>query len=204
MHSEDVVMCNVLLVTCNSDATAASLRDAASEAIHVVKQFHQDARVRERHLFDGAIPLLDLSTIEALKTCPTRRSAKQWKTAAVTDMLLYEARSADVLVIAVPLVGGCIPRELSHWVEHICLAGDAMPDNRTPAERSAQNKIAIVVIDSADPEHDRSVGSDQLVQYDKLGEQLRAIGVTESAHVRSDAHHIHLSQAARRLIATNS
>ena len=197
-------MCNVLLVTCNSDDTNLSFRRAASAAIRAVRQFDYNAPVRERHLFSGAVPPLDRSTIDALKTSPNSRSAKQWKTASVTDMLLFEVRSADVFVITVPSVGGSIPKELKQWIEHVSLAAKATVGDRSDAGNPALHKIALLIFAEGASIPDFSSDSADSLSYRNIREQLRSIGVAQIIELRSGSHHIQLPHDVLKLISAHA
>jgi len=129
-------MCNVLLVTCNSDSTTSNLRNTALDAVGVIRRAEGNFTLRERHLYARAIPELNDTIVAALRTNPDARSAAQWKAAACTDLLVQEVHAADVLVIAAPFANGRPPKELSDWGIHIGLAARCFTGQHTAAPKT--------------------------------------------------------------------
>jgi len=145
-------MSSVLLVTCNTETTTRSLRRSAADVIHALRQWDQGCLVRERHLYRGAVPKFDPNMATALAISPQARTEAQWKTVALSELLLAEVRASDFLVIVAPLDQGALPPEILAWSEHVGCAAKADAVGRKI--HSWPNKIAIVVgehpIESAD------------------------------------------------------
>jgi FMN-dependent NADH-azoreductase len=198
-------MCNVLLITCNSDASSGNLKRSTGDAIGVIGRLDKGSVLRERHLYGGAIPVLSEAVTAALRTDPRRRSASQWQLAAATDMLLREARLADVLVIALPLeTGGALPRELVEWGVHVGLAGSgALLDAKQPARNHAKNlKLAIVIAEALEA---GTAGADNLAHVTRSLEALLApLGVDEVVLFEADADGYPIRQATLMPIVSRS
>lgn len=193
-------MCNVLLITCNSDASSGNLKRSAGDAIGVIGRLDKGSMLRERHLYGGAVPVLSEAATTALRTAPSQRSASQWQLAAATEMLLREVRQADVLLIAVPLEsGGALPKELVEWGVHIGLAGScALPDVRQPAKNY---KLAIVIAEAGAG----TAGADNLAHVTRSLEALLApLGVSEVVLFEADADGYPIRQAALMPIVSRS
>jgi FMN-dependent NADH-azoreductase len=193
-------MCNVLLITCNSDASSGNLKRSAGDAIGVIGRLDRGSALRERHLYGGAIPALSEVVTTALRTAPSHRSASQWQAAAATDMLLREVRLADVLLIAVPLEnGGALPKELVEWGEHVGRAGCcALLDVRPPIKN---HKLAIVIAEAGAG----TAGADNLAPVTRSLEALLApLGVDEVVLFEADADGYPIRQAALMPIVSRS
>lgn len=194
-------MCNVLLVTCNSDSTTSNLRNTAMDAVGIIGRAEGGLTLRERHLYARAIPELTESVVAALRTNPDFRSAAQWKAAACTDLLVQEVHAADVLVIAAPFENGRAPKELSDWGIHLglaarCFAGQHRAIPKTP------NKIAIVIAeaDNVDIEAEASLTT----LCGDLRDHLNPLGIGEVALFEADRGGYPLRSAQLMLVVSRS
>ena len=193
-------MCNVLLVTCNSDSMTSNLRSTALDAIGVIGQAERNYRVRERHLYARAIPTLGENVIAALRTSPDQRSDAQWKAAACTDLLVHEVRAADVVVIAVPFENGGLPKELAEWSVHVGLAARCFDGNQTGPQ--SRGKVAIVIAEIAGD--DPSAGTRLSLLCEDLREHLSPLGVNEVVPFEAEANGYPLRRAPLMLVVSRS
>ena len=138
-------MSSILLVTCNSETTTGNLRRSAADVIHALRQWDHGCMVRERHLYRGAVPKFDSNMATALAMSPQARTEAQWKTAALSELLLSEVRASQFLVIAARLDQDGLPPEIIAWSEHVGCAAKADAVGRKI--HPWPNKIAIVVGD---------------------------------------------------------
>jgi FMN-dependent NADH-azoreductase len=194
-------MCNVLLVTCNSDSATNNLRSTALDAIGVIGRAEGGFTLRERHLYARAIPELSETVVTALRTNPDRRSAEQWKAAACSDLLVQEVHAADVLVIAAPFENGRPPKELSDWGIHIGLAARCFSGRHQSVSRMA-SKLAIVIAEAhvSEPETEASL----TMLCGDLRDYLRPLGVSEVALFEADRAGYPLRSAQLMLVVSRS
>jgi FMN-dependent NADH-azoreductase len=82
------------------------------------------AEVVERDLAAGPVPHLDGARVAAFFTKPDQRTADQKAFVAYSDALIDELRSADVIVLGLPMYNFGVPSQLKAWFDHIARAGE--------------------------------------------------------------------------------
>lgn len=192
-------MCNVLLVTCNSDASSTNLRHAACDAISAIGRFERNCALRERHLYDGAVPTADKQTVGEIAASMKRGLAG--KDEACTNLMMQEVRMADVVVIAAPVENGQLPRELSEWIAHLGLAA-RMPAHMAGMKSGEPSKVAIVVAENVGD------GGPDPMRLTEICESLRTmlapLGVADVALFEADAEGYPLRHGPLMLICSRS
>lgn len=91
-----------------------------------VKRFralYPDASLVLRDLTPENMPHLDEETFAAFTTPPDQRSAKQRGQVALSDQLIGELQSADLVVIGLPMYNFNVPSVLKAWFDHVARAG---------------------------------------------------------------------------------
>jgi len=173
-------MSSILLVTCNSETTTGNLRRSAADVIHALRQWDHGCMVRERHLYRGAVPKFDSNVAASLAISPQARTEAQWKTVALSELLLSEVRASDFLVIAARLDQDSLPPEILDWSEHMghAAAVDAVERKIHPWH----NKIAIVVAERPIGNAERSPNG----VCESLRASLAQAGVAEVALMEAD------------------
>lgn len=94
-----------------------------NQFIQALRERDPDTRVIERDLAREPIPHLDAARFQAFLTRPEERTPEQQAVAGFSDALIDEVRSADVLVLGVPMYNYGIPTQLKAWFDHIARAG---------------------------------------------------------------------------------
>jgi FMN-dependent NADH-azoreductase len=84
---------------------------------------HPGGRVIVRDLAQAPVPHLDANRFGALIAKPEERTAEQAATVGCSDALVAELKSADVIVLAVPLYNFGIPSTLKAYFDHVARAG---------------------------------------------------------------------------------
>ena len=82
-----------------------------------------DGRIIERNLADGSIPYLSEPWIEAAYTPESARTDAQQKMLALSDSLIDEVLSADVIVLGIPMHNFSVPATFKAWIDQIARAG---------------------------------------------------------------------------------
>ena len=95
----------------------------AAEFVTQLRGQNPGAQVVERDLVAEAIPHLDAGRTAALFSKPEERTLEQKAVVAYSDALIDELRSADVLVLGLPMYNFGIPSQLKAWFDHIARAG---------------------------------------------------------------------------------
>ncbi len=86
-------------------------------------QENSDSSVIERDLAADPVPHLDAFRMGALNTPQAERSAEQQAVVDLADQLLAEVKSADVIVIGLPMYNFSVPSQLKSWFDHLARAG---------------------------------------------------------------------------------
>lgn len=84
---------------------------------------HPDGRVIARDLAATPVPHLDAARIVALSTPAADRTPAQAAIVAESDVLIDELRSADVVVLGLPMYNFGVPSQLKAYMDHLARAG---------------------------------------------------------------------------------
>jgi FMN-dependent NADH-azoreductase len=87
------------------------------------KAKHADGQVVVRDLAAEPVPHLDGARFGAFLTKPEDRTPEQQVVAAFSDALIDELKSAQVIVLGLPLYNFGIPSTLKAYIDHIARAG---------------------------------------------------------------------------------
>ena len=82
-----------------------------------------DGRVVTRDLAADPVPHLTAERFQAFNTAPEVRTPEQQAVVAYSDALIDELRSADTIVLAVPMYNFSVPSTLRTYFDHIARAG---------------------------------------------------------------------------------
>ena len=85
---------------------------------------HPGAQVVRRDLVTDPVPHLDANRVAAFFAKPAERTADQQAVVAYSDALIRELRSADVLVLGLPMYNFGVPSQLKAWFDHVARAGE--------------------------------------------------------------------------------
>ncbi|WP_300058843.1 NAD(P)H-dependent oxidoreductase [uncultured Roseobacter sp.] len=94
----------------------------------------------------AAIPQIDESWVTANFTPADQRTEAQKNALALSDTLVEEIKSADVLVIGVPVYNFGIPAALKAWVDQIARAGLTFKYTEEGPEGLLQGKRAVIAL----------------------------------------------------------
>lgn len=84
---------------------------------------HPDGRVIVRDLGKNPLPHLSAERVQAFFTPPEQRDAAQQAHAAASQELIDELKSADVVVLGLPLYNFGVPSTLKAYFDHLARAG---------------------------------------------------------------------------------
>lgn len=87
------------------------------------KEANPQGRVIVRDLAAAPVPHLDGERFGAFLSKPEARTAEQQDIVAFSDSLIEELRSADVVVLGVPMYNFGVPSQLKAWFDHVTRAG---------------------------------------------------------------------------------
>jgi len=137
-----------------------------------------DISVVERDLVNG-LPTVTEDWIGSNFTPKDDRSEEQAAYLELSDQLVSELRSADVLVVGMPIYNFGMPAALKAWVDLICRAGETFQYGENGPVGFLKNKRAIVTVASGGV----PVGSPMDHATTAFTQVLNFIGITDITYV---------------------
>lgn len=131
-------------------------RELADDLVAALEQGAGPLGLVTRDLADG-VPLVDDEWIDGNFNDPEDRTDAHRKALAVSDALVDELRSADVLVLAVPIYNFSIPAALKAWIDQIARARETFRFTEDGPVGLLTGKKAYVVAVSAGTEIDSEI-----------------------------------------------
>ncbi|NTV01528.1 MAG: FMN-dependent NADH-azoreductase [Chlorobiaceae bacterium] len=95
----------------------------SNELVAALKVKYPDAEVVTHNFAVAPLPHLDATIFQALVTRPEDRSAGQQAVAGLSDALIEELKSSDVVVLGLPMYNLGIPSTLKAWFDQVTRAG---------------------------------------------------------------------------------
>jgi FMN-dependent NADH-azoreductase len=144
-------------------------------------------RIIERDLADGSIPYLTEPWIEAAYTPEAARTAAQRNMLALSDLLIEEVLSADVILLGVPMHNHSVPATFKAWIDQVARSGktfsysDQGPKGLVPTTKKV---IAILTRGGIYAGENPQGAADFQVSY--LRQILGLIGLTDVTFVHAD------------------
>jgi len=134
--------------------------------------------VVERNVANG-LPLVTEGWVGSNFTPKDQRNDAQVELLALSDQLIAELRSADVLVVGMPIYNFGMPAALKAWVDLVCRAGETFSYGENGPVGLLENKRAYVTVASGGV----PVGSpmDHATTY--LTQVFNFIGITDITYV---------------------
>ncbi|MFT7422096.1 MAG: FMN-dependent NADH-azoreductase [Psychromonas sp.] len=142
----------------------------------------QQATITEHDLAQQPLPILDGEIAMAMRT-PELLNDKQRNALALSDKLISELLSADLLVIAAPMYNFMIPTQLKNWIDLIARAGKTFSYTEQGPKGLLTGTRAIIVTTRGGIHKEQ--GSDQQIPY--LKTVLNFIGISDIEVVYAEA-----------------
>ena len=95
----------------------------ASQFIEALRERDGGVQVVERDVTTEPVPHLDATRFQAFLTKPEERTAAQRDIVAFSDELIGELKSADVVVLGLPMYNFSVPSQLKAYFDHVARAG---------------------------------------------------------------------------------
>ncbi len=116
-------MTTILHLNSSVRSTGSISRQLTGEFVEKLKAAHPGANVIERDLAKDPVPHLSEQMMGAYFTPPEQRSEEQQRTVKLSDDLVAELLSADIVVIGAPMYNFSISSTLKAWIDHVARAG---------------------------------------------------------------------------------
>jgi len=98
-------------------------RAIGDEVVQRLRQRQPELQVLSRDLAEANLPHIDAAWVEANLTPAEQRSAAQRARLTDSDAEVALLKSADALLITVPIYNFSVPSTLKAWIDHVCRAG---------------------------------------------------------------------------------
>jgi len=95
----------------------------ADQFVAAWRDNHSDAQVIVRDFANDSVPHLSAERFGAFITKPEERSSEQQQVIDYSDTLIAELKSADVIVLGLPMYNFGVPSMLKAYFDHVARAG---------------------------------------------------------------------------------
>ncbi|HIP46096.1 MAG TPA: FMN-dependent NADH-azoreductase [Campylobacterales bacterium] len=124
------------------DSHSQELADTYSK---IWQETYTDAKVISRDLSDGSIPHLTQDIITSMFTPKEQRTVQNHETLALSDTMIGELKSADTIMISVPMFNFTIPSVLKAYIDHISRKDETFSMDETGFKGLITGKKLIIV-----------------------------------------------------------
>jgi FMN-dependent NADH-azoreductase len=192
-------MINILALKSSILGDYSSSSKLIDELLAKYKQ--QQATITEHDLAQHPLPVLDGEIATAMRS-PEELNDKQRDALALSDKLISELVSADLLVIGAPMYNFMIPTQLKNWIDLVARAGKTFSYTEQGPKGLLTGTRAIIVTTRGGM-HKEQV-SDQQIPY--LKNILNFIGISdvevvyaESLAMGPETAELNIEQARKQL-----
>jgi FMN-dependent NADH-azoreductase len=114
---------NILQINGSARPTGSNSTRVADAITARLLARHPDARVELRDLAREPHPLLDEGALGALFTPAEQRTEEQAARVALDDALIAQLKSADAIVLGVPMYNFGVSVQIKSWIDAVARAG---------------------------------------------------------------------------------
>ncbi len=170
----------ILRIDASARRNGSVSRDLASR---IIDQFgaNDTLNVATRDLADP-LPLIDEIWVNANFTAPDERSAEQTQHLSLSDNLIAELQTADVLVIGLPVYNFSVPAAFKAWIDLVARAGVTFRYTENGPEGLLTGKRAIIAVASGGTE----IGSEYDHATGYVRHVLGFLGIRDVVFVAAD------------------
>ncbi|MFY7865357.1 FMN-dependent NADH-azoreductase [Roseateles sp.] len=166
----------------------------------LLSQAQAQTQAAELEVLDLAVqphPVLDEAALQAMFTPAESRSPAQAERVALDMALVEQLRSADVLVLAVPMINFGVPAQLKNWIDAVAKAGVTFRYTANGPEGLLTGKKVFVVLTRGGIYRDQA--SDTMVPY--LRTVLGFLGMSDVEFIYAEGLAMGPESEARGLVA---
>ncbi len=172
----------------------------ANELSARLQAAHAGAALNVRDLTNDPLPVLDEEALGALFTAADARTAEQAERVNLSDRLIDELQSADVIVIAAPMFNFHISAQLKNWIDAVARAGVTFKYTEQGPVGLVTGKKVYVVTSRGGVHRDQP--SDHIVPY--LRTVLGFLGMTDVEFIFAEGLNLGGDAAARGLASARA
>jgi FMN-dependent NADH-azoreductase len=116
-------MKNLLQINSSIFSSGGQSSQLAERFVAAWRESHRGAKVTLRDLASKPVPHLDAARFGAFIAKPEERTLEQQASADYSDALIAELKTADIIVLGLPLYNFGLPSTLKAYFDHIGRAG---------------------------------------------------------------------------------
>lgn len=114
---------NILVIKSSVFSDGGNSSALVNAKVAALKAAHPDATIVERDLAANPVPHLDGDRVGAFFTPADQRTAEQQQVDDFSMSLIDELKTADQVVLGLPMYNFGIPSQLKSWIDHVARAG---------------------------------------------------------------------------------
>lgn len=137
-------MTRLLQVNSSLFSTSGKSSALANAFADRFRALYPGTRTVVRNLTPSTMPHLDEETFAAFTTPPEQRSPRQRQQVALSDELIGELKSADLIVLGLPMYNFGLPSTLKAWFDHVARAGITFRYTENGPEGLLRGKRAVI------------------------------------------------------------
>jgi FMN-dependent NADH-azoreductase len=141
-------MKNILLIQSSPRGSESYSQRVADSIVNEIEDRHLSTTVTFRDLAQDPILHVGPAFVSALSAKPEELTAAQSEALALSDALIGELVTADVILLAVPMHNFGIPSTLKAWIDHVVRAGRTFTYSEGGPEGLLKGKRLILVLAS--------------------------------------------------------
>lgn len=173
---------NVLHINASSRYDGSLTRAVSTQLTQLLTSQHE-VILQQRDVASG-LPFLDENWINANFTDPAERSAAQKSVLSLSDTLIDEVKTADVIVMAVPIYNFGIPAALKAWVDLVARARETFKyTEEGPVGLLKDKKVYLVMASGGVPLESEMDFASQYLKF-----FMQFIGITDVTLVNANQY----------------
>jgi FMN-dependent NADH-azoreductase len=173
------------LLAINSSAGSAESvsRILVDETIQQLRRQYSEATVMHRDLGAAPIPHLTTDTLAGVRGTPA--TGAELGARALSDELIAELRSADIVVIGAPMYNFSVATSLRAWFDHVLRAGETFRYTEDGPEGLLGDK-RVIVIETRGGLYSEGRAKALDFQEPYLRQLLGFVGISEPTFIRAE------------------
>lgn len=173
---------NILLVSASLFAEDGNSRVLATSFVGALEASGRQYTLTHHDLVERDLPHLKGAEMQAWMTPAAERSPEQQALAALSDGLLSELKSADLVVVAAPLYNLGLPTQMKAWFDRVLRAGETFRYGEKGPVGLLEGKQALVLAARGGMYAGGAMDS----QTPHLASMLGLMGITEQHFVYAE------------------
>lgn len=178
-------MKQILVLNCSARVEGSSSRNLVEQLLLRLCKKYPGAKFTTRDLSRAPLPHVSAEFTSAIFVPPSQLPPPLRAALALSDTLVAELQSAEILVIGSPMYNYTVPSALKAWIDHIVRPGRTFSFAPDHYEGLLKNKKAYVVTASGgEYSHGPRMKEDFHAPY--LKHILGFIGITDVTFIRAE------------------